>query len=135
VGLCDDSDKVYSKPLYASLVYHYDGKPTYSAQELEMLKGDMEGKEQMDRMIHRLHDPSLTMEVHHFRMVSQELDWVEEVLINNEDQWGELAAMKLKTIWRLEMADVLQRMQELDEGLINDTLRSVAESSQCGRRA
>ncbi len=31
VGLCDNSDKVYSKPLYASPVYHYDGKPTYKS--------------------------------------------------------------------------------------------------------
>jgi len=31
VGLCDNSDKVYSKPLYASPVYHYDGKLTYKS--------------------------------------------------------------------------------------------------------
>ncbi len=74
VGLCDNSNKVYSKLLYASPIYHYDGKPTYTAQELEMLKWDVEGKEQMDCMIHRLHDPSLTAEVHHFCMVAQELD-------------------------------------------------------------
>jgi len=84
----------------------------HTPQELEMLKGDAEGRAQTDCMIHRLHDPSLTVEVHHFHMVSQELDRVEEVLIDMEDQWGELATMKLKTIRRLEMADVLQRMQD-----------------------
>src|SRR6266702_3090225 len=110
VGLCDDSNKVYSKPLYASLVYHYDRKPMYTAQELEMLKTDAEGKEQTDCMIHHLHDPSLTAEVHCFCMVLQELDWVEEALIDNKDQWGELATMKLKTIWRLKMVDVMQRL-------------------------
>ncbi len=98
IGLHDDSDKVYSKPLYASLIYHYNRKPTYSVQELEMLKTDMEGREQTDHMIHHIHDPSLTAEVHRFCMVLQELDQVEEALIDNKDQWGELATMKLKTI-------------------------------------
>ncbi len=134
VGLRDDSNKVYSKPLYTSPIYHYDGKPVYTVQELEVLKMDAEGKEQTDHMIRHLHDPSLTVEVHCFRMVSQELDHVEEAMVDNEDQWGELAAMKLKTIRRLEMADALQRVQEQDEGLMDNALRSVAESLQCGRR-
>jgi len=29
VGLRDDSDKVYTKPLYAAPIFHYDGKPVY----------------------------------------------------------------------------------------------------------
>ncbi len=115
VGLRDDSDKVYSKPLYASPIYHYDRKPVYTVQELEVLKADTEGREQTDCMIRRLHDSLLTVEIHHFRMVSQELNWVEEAMVNNEDQWGELAAKKLKTIRRLEMADALQRVQEQDD--------------------
>jgi len=98
MGLQDDSDKVYSKPLYASPIYHYNGKPTYMAQQLEVLKMDMEGKEQTDHMIRCLHDPSLMAEVHCFHMVSQELDRVEEAMVDSEDQWGELATMKLKTI-------------------------------------
>ncbi len=83
-------------------------------------------------MIHHLHDPSLTMEIHCFHMVSQELDQVEEAMVDNEDQWGELALMKLKTIRRLEMADTLQQMQKQDKGFIDDMLRSHAEDSQCG---
>ncbi len=100
-----------------------------------MLKAGTEGQEQTDRMIYHLHNLSLTAEVHHFHMVSQELDWVEEALLDSKDQWGELATMKLKKIWRLEMADALQRMQEQDEGLIDDALQSVAESSRRGHHA
>jgi len=122
VGLRDNSDKVYSKPLYASPIYHYDRKPVYTTQELEVFKMDAEGKEQTDRMIHRLHDPSLMVEIHCFCMVLQELDRVEEAMVDSEDQWGELATMKLKMIRRLEMADALQRVQENDEGLIDDAL-------------
>ncbi len=135
MGLRDDSDKVYSKLLYTSPIYHYDGKPVYTAQELEVLKVDTEGKEQTNCMIHCLHDPSLMAEIHHFCMVSQELNCVEEAMVDNEDQWGELAMMKLKMIRRLEMADALQRVQEQDDRLIDDTLQSTVEGSQCGHCA
>ena len=110
VGLCNNSDKVYSKPLYTSPVYHCNGKPVYKAQELEILKADMEGKEQTDHMIHHLHNPSLTAEIHQFHMVLQELDRLEEAMVDNEDQWGELATMKLKTIRRLEMANTMAQI-------------------------
>jgi len=124
--LRDDSDKVYSKPLYALPIYHYDGKPVYTAQELEVLKMDAEGKEQTNHMIRHLHDLSLMVEIHCFHMVSQELDRIEEAMVDNEDQWGELAMMKLKTIRRLEMANALQRMQVQDKGLVDDVLQLVA---------
>jgi len=43
VGLCDNMDKVYSKPLYATPIYQYDGKPTYTTADLDVLKMDVEG--------------------------------------------------------------------------------------------
>ncbi len=85
IGLQDDSNKVYTQPLYAAPVFHYNGKPVYKAQELEVLKMEAEGKEQMDRMISRLHNPSLTAEVHHFCMMSQELGRLEEAIAESED--------------------------------------------------
>ncbi len=135
VRLCNNSDKVYSKLLYASPIYHYDGKPVYMVQELEVLKVDAEGKVQTNCMIHCLHDPSLMVEIHRFCMVLQELDQVEEAMVDNEDQWEELAAMKLKTIRRLEMADTMKRIREMDDGLIDDALWQVAEGSQHGHCA
>ncbi len=94
----------------------------YKAQELEMLKKDAEGEEQTNHMIRRLNDPSLTAEVHHFRMVSQEIERLEEAMVANEDQWGGLAAMQVKTIRRLEMTDALTRIKEQDDRLIDDAL-------------
>ncbi len=35
IGLHDNSDKVYTKPLYAAPIFHYDGKPVYRAAQLE----------------------------------------------------------------------------------------------------
>ena len=40
VALRKDTDKVYSKLLYAAPVYQYDGKPIYTTEELDYLKGD-----------------------------------------------------------------------------------------------
>jgi len=135
VGLHSDSEKVYTKPLYAAPIFHYDGKPVYRAQELEMLKKDAEGAEQTNCMIHRLHDPSLTTEVHCFCMVSQELERLEEAMVKSEDRWGELAAMQVKTIRRLEMADALMRIKEQDEGPLDDVLRMAGETARRGRCA
>jgi len=51
IALCKDLDKVFSKPLYASLVYAFDGKPTYARGELDYLKADAQGWEFTDRLI------------------------------------------------------------------------------------
>ncbi len=64
VGLRDDSNKVYTKPLYATPIFHYDGKPVYRAEQLEALKLGAEGQDQTDQMIRRLNDPLLEAEVH-----------------------------------------------------------------------
>ncbi len=48
IGLRDDSDKVYTKPLYTTPIFHYDGKPVYRAQQLEALKIGAEGQDQTD---------------------------------------------------------------------------------------
>jgi len=51
IALRNDSDKVFSKPLYASPVYAFDGKPTYATGELDYLKADAQGREFTDRLI------------------------------------------------------------------------------------
>ncbi len=51
IALRRDLDKVFSKPLYASAVYAFDGKPTYATAELDYLKADVQGREFMDWLI------------------------------------------------------------------------------------
>ncbi len=132
VGLQNDSDKVYTKPLYATPIFRYDRKPMYKAQELEMLKKDAKGEEQMNHMICHLHNPSLTAEVHHYHVVSQEIEHLEEAMVASKDRWGKLATMQVKTIRRLEMADALMRIKEQDDGWVDDALRQVGEDTQQG---
>ncbi len=135
IGLRDDSDKVYTKPLYAAPIFHYDGKPMYRAEQLEMLKQGAEGQDQTDRMVRRLNDPLLMAEVHQFRTMAQELERLEDAIAEGEDRWGKLAGMHCKTIRRLEMADTLARIQDQDEGLVDDALRRVGEDTRRGRHA
>ncbi len=66
IALQKDLDKVFSKPLYASPVYTFDGKPTYATGELDYLKEDAQGREFTDRLIDREGDLSLKAEVHRF---------------------------------------------------------------------
>ncbi len=134
MGLQDDSDKVYTKPLYAAPIFHYDGKPVYQAEQLKTLKLGAEGQDQTDRMIRRLNDPSLEAEVHRFRVMAQELGRLEEAIAESEDRWGEIAGMHCRTIQRLEMADALVRIQDQDDGLVDDALRMVKDE-QRGRHA
>src|SRR6266702_1571081 len=85
IALRNDSDKVFSKPLYASLVYRFDGKPTYTTGELDYLRADAQGREFTDRLIDREGDLSLKAEVHRFRMITAELERMETVLVENEE--------------------------------------------------
>jgi len=135
IGLRNNSSKVFTKPLYAAPIFHYDGKPVYQAEQLEKLKLGVEGQEQMDWMICHLNDPSLTAEIHRFHVMDQELARLKVAIAESEDQWGELAGMHCKTIRRLEMADALLRIQDQDEGLVDDMLRSSKESEQHGCHA
>ncbi len=99
VALRTDTDKVFSKPLYATPVYKFEGKPTYPAADLDYLKADAQGQEMMDRLIDRMHDISLKVEVHHFRVITAELD-----------------------IRRLEMADTIERINTMNDGFIDNAL-------------
>src|SRR6266702_5823505 len=87
VVLRTDTDKVFSKPLYAAPVYKFEGKPTYATTELDYLKADAQGWEITDRLIDRTHDILLKAEVHRFHVITVELDRMERVLVENEDAW------------------------------------------------
>ena len=67
----------------------------------------------MDAAIARLKDPSVRVEVHHYRLASREWDRLEQLLINLEAKWGKLATQKLGSIQRLEMANAMARIEEV----------------------
>jgi len=99
----------------------------YTTKELELLKLHMEDQECVNHMIHQVHDVSLSVEVHQFWVISAELDCMEEVLVVNEELWGQLASAKLGAIQRLEMADTLKRIKVQDDGLVDNVLCTMME--------
>jgi len=133
MALCDDTNKVFSKLLYAAPIYKYDGKPVYTTAELDYLKADAQGQEFTDRMIERVGDLSLQAEVHHFWVITAELECMEKVLVENKDTWGQLASAKLGTIQCLEMADMVARINKRNDGFVDDALRTSSELL-CGCR-
>jgi len=133
IALRKDLDKVFSKPLYASPVYAFDGKPTYATGELDYLKADAQGREFTDRLIDREGDLSLKAEVHRFWMITNELERMETVLVENEEAWGQLATAKLGTIRRLEMADAKERINANNQGFVDDVLRVNEEIFFCSK--
>jgi len=123
VALRTDTDKVFSKPLYAVLMYKFEGKPTYPVASMDYLKADAEGREMMDRLIERMKDISLKAEIHCFHVITVELDRMEQVLVENEEAWGQLASAKLGAIQRLEMADAIECINSMNDGFVDDALR------------
>ncbi len=67
--------------------------------------------------------------------MAQELERLEDAIAEGEDRWGELTGMHCKTIRRLEMADALARIQDQNDGLVDDALRMVGEGARRGRCA
>ena len=122
VALRTDTDKVFSKPLYATPVYKFEGKPTYTTAELDYLKADAQGRDMTDWMIDRMHNILLKVEIHRFHVITVELERMEQVLVENEDVWGQLAAAKLGVIRRLKMADAVERVNAANDGFVDNAL-------------
>ena len=55
----------------------------------------------------------MRVEVHCYRSASGELEQLEQLLINLEAKWGELAAQKLGVIRHLKMANAMARIEEV----------------------
>ncbi len=107
VALCNNTNKVYSKPLYANPINQFDSKPVYTMEELDVLLPGAEENKKTDQMIKRVGDMSLMAKVRHFCTVSAEANRVASMIQDNEKIWGELATAKLGSIQCLEMADAL----------------------------
>ncbi len=56
-------------------------------------------------------------------MITDKLTRMENVLMENKEVWGQLAAAKLGVIRRLEMADVNKRINANNQGFVDDALR------------
>jgi hypothetical protein len=65
----------------------------------------------IDREVAELHDVTVRAEIVRYRSLSADLVYLEGRLMDLERQWGEMSAKKLGSIRRLEMANVLARLE------------------------
>jgi hypothetical protein len=119
IGICQDSDFVFAKPLHATPEYLFGERPIYVLEDLEVLDEGHIRRAMIDREVAELHDVTVHAEVTRYRVLTAELVYLESCLMELERQWGETSSKKLGCIRCLEMANVLARL-EVQRGAILD---------------
>ena len=123
IGIRDESSHVYTAPCYARPQLSFDARPHYPEEDLIIFDIRYDECRKIDTTIAHLKDPSLRAEVHRYRSASSELDRLEQLLINLEAKWGELAAQKLGAICCLEMANAMARIEEVGRDKVDMEVR------------
>ncbi|KAH9160441.1 hypothetical protein EDB89DRAFT_1914725 [Lactarius sanguifluus] len=98
IGLIEDSNKVYTKPLYA--------KPHVGHA----------GQHCLDRVINELKDRGLKAELKHYRQYQHKAERVEQRLHSLAQSLGGIQLELKKSKYRLEMADVIKQVSQMQEG-------------------
>ena len=94
-------------------------------------------RECIDGCIAAIRDRSLEGEVHRYRMLTADLVMLNTRIQELEQVWGTMDAARLGCIRRLEMADTLTRIQDVEERTIGGVLggfRSYAAAVRRGLR-
>jgi hypothetical protein len=111
IGIRTDTDLVFAKPLHATPEYVFGTRPIYIMEDLEVLDEGHVRRAMIDREIAELHDVTVHAEVVRYRSLAADLVYLEGRLMELERQWGEMSSKKLGCIRRLEMANVLARLE------------------------
>jgi hypothetical protein len=111
IGICTDSDLVFAKPLHATPEYVFGTRPIYIMEDLEVLDEGHAQRAMIDREIAELHNVTVRAEVTRYRSLAADLVYLEGRLMELERQWGEMSSKKLGCIRRLEMANILARLE------------------------
>ncbi|KAH9016730.1 hypothetical protein EDB85DRAFT_2155681 [Lactarius pseudohatsudake] len=131
IALVDDSDKVYSKPLYAEPMVRERGKPHYTPEDLVMFAVGHANRHRVDMAVNELRDVSAKAELHRFRAYTQEAERIEQHLHHLALTLGEVKGELARSKFRLEMADIVERIGEKQQGWMGG-VRSVRRR---GRRS
>jgi hypothetical protein len=111
VRIRKDSDFVFAKPLHATLEYVFGARPIYLLEDLEDLDEGHARHAMIDREIAELRDVMVRAKVVCYRSLTADLTYLEGRLVELKRQWGATSAKKLGCIRRLEMANVLARLE------------------------
>jgi hypothetical protein len=119
VGIRKDSDFVFAKPLHTTPEYVFGARPIYLLEDLEVLDEGHVRRAMIDREIAELHDVTVCGEVIRYRSLTANLAYLEGRLMELEKQWGEMSSKKLGCIRRLEMANILARLETQCGDILN----------------
>jgi hypothetical protein len=111
IGIRTDTDLVFAKPLHATPEYVFGTRPIYIMEDLEVLDEGHARRAMIDREVAELHDVTVRAEIVRYRSLAADLVYLEGRLMELERQWGEMSSKKLGCIRRLEMANVLARLE------------------------
>jgi hypothetical protein len=111
IGLHADSSFVYAKSLHATPEYLFRERPIYTLEDLEVLNGDHTRRAATNRKITSLADVTVLAEVICYRALTANLVYLESYSVKSEQQWDETSFKMMSCIHRLEMADVLVRLE------------------------
>ncbi|KAH9038199.1 hypothetical protein EDB85DRAFT_2141961 [Lactarius pseudohatsudake] len=116
IALVDDSDKVYSKPLYVEPMVRERGKPHYAPEDLFMFAEGHANRHRVDKAVNELRDVSAKAELHRFRSYTQEAECVEQRLHHLALALGEIKGELSRSKFCLEMVDIVARIEEKQQG-------------------
>ncbi|KAH8993100.1 hypothetical protein EDB83DRAFT_2534740 [Lactarius deliciosus] len=78
--LASDSDKTFSKPLYAKPQVREQGKPHYTPEETYSLIRGHANQHRLDTVVNALHDVGLKAELHRYREYRHKAERIEQRL-------------------------------------------------------
>ncbi len=80
--------------------------PIYPLEDLDILTAEHADRPVVNRCTKDLGDESVTAEIHHFQILTQEGDCIEAHIIKLEKAFGNMQSLKLGSIRRMKMVDV-----------------------------
>src|SRR6202012_2257432 len=101
LGLVEDSEKVYSKPLYAEPQVREAGKPHYAQEDMMIFAGGWHDRPRLDRAISELRDLGLKAELHRYRTYAYEAERIEQRLQQLAKALGEMRGEIARCKFRL----------------------------------
>ncbi|KAH8985898.1 hypothetical protein EDB92DRAFT_1949557 [Lactarius akahatsu] len=131
LGLVDDSNKVYSRPLYAELQVREAGKPHYSPEDMYAFVGGHSNQHCMDRAVNELKDVGLKAELTHYHTYKHEAERMEQRLHALTQALGGVQGELMRCKFRLEMANMLDQVMERQEAWVG----GIGPTWRCGCRS
>ena len=134
VGIINESDKVYARPLYAAPHYNYGGKPIYPSVDMALFTEAFEDRARVDRCLDSLHDLSLTAEVKRYRAAHREQVRLNERIDDLIAAMGEVMGKVAGSQRRLEMANAMERIED-EAGTMVDYELTTRKKTRRGRKS